>query len=129
MSPKSNLIGPVKLTTHSYLFSHPAPDGRAGHRVSANRAEDGPAGHVAVAFFTDEVAVETLINVAGWKAHAQRTFVDILHTVFSSRHDSYDNYSCLLYRVIQQVSHLGWGELDLGCSNILPGKQVAAVIA
>ena len=26
------------------------------------------------------------------------------------------------YRVIQEVSDLGWADLDLGCSTILPGQ-------
>ena len=50
------------------------------------------------------MAVETLVDVAGWKAHAQRTFVDILHTVFPSRHDV---YSCTAVQVDSAGGGLG----------------------
>ena len=74
-----------QFSPHSYLFSHSIPDGCPRHRVSANRAEDGPVGHLSVTFLTDNVTVETLVDVAGLKAGAHWTFVDILHAFRSGR--------------------------------------------
>ena len=33
------------------------------------------------------------------------------------------------YRASQVVVHLGWVDLDLGCSTTLPGQQVATIAA
>ena len=62
MNQISILVFPVFLC--SYLFSHQRPNGCPRHWVTAHRAEDGPASHMAVTFLTNDVALEALVDVA-----------------------------------------------------------------
>ena len=45
-------------------------------------------------FLTDEVTIETLVDVAGWKTGAHRTLVDILHALLPGRHDERTAFLC-----------------------------------